>query len=105
MMNLSLIEAATKIVVDYFESCNITESTKAIRAQVTGWYNYADITDAETLAALTIDGETTLSTKPTMDQIEALRDFYFPKDFMPPFYLNSISAQEEWEALQDERFY
>lgn len=81
MTNMRLIAETVKLINDYFEAENITATNQTITNQAIEWYNHSEITDAEMLAAAVM---TYGNYKPgtTWDELEQLRDFYFPSDFI-----------------------
>lgn len=97
MLNERLIKEATRLVVEYYEANQIMMTTDAVRKYVVMYYSNTEITDAETLAAVTLHMEhpNTL----TYNKIQEIKEFYFPT--MPIEYGNFHIGEIE-EALNDE---
>jgi len=76
MLNMSLINAAVKVVEDFFDAEGIYENTEAIKARAINWYNHIKIVEVEMLAAATISGEYQIGM--TLDDVLEIKEFYFP---------------------------
>lgn len=82
MTNTKLIEATMKKIETFFKLEGFP-LTLDLKAKAENWYNYTEITDAETLAAVTLSGDF----KPgiTIKEIEQIKEFFFPHT--PPKYI------------------
>ena len=76
MLNMSLINAAVKVVEDFFNAEGIYEDTETIKARAINWYNHTEIIEVEMLAAATISGEYQIGM--TWDDVLKIKEFYFP---------------------------
>lgn len=97
MMNVGLINEAVELVAMINEANYIYETNVAIRARVENWYNHTEITDAETLAAVALNGDFTPNVR--QYDIDTAREFYFPT---VPFEYTEIHIHEIEDALNDE---
>lgn len=75
MLNWRLINEAIRLVVEYFESEGIMETTSTIEQRAIWWYNYSEIVDAEMLAAVVITDDRTMN----WEDMVAEKEFYFPQ--------------------------
>ena len=79
MMNMTLIAETVRLVNSYLEAENIMVSNQTIEAQAKDWYNHSEIVEAEMLAAAVMNyGFYRVGTK--WDELEQLREFYFPSE-------------------------
>lgn len=100
MTNTKLIEATMKEIETFFklEGFPLTLDLKtSFKAKVENWYNHTEITDAETLAAVTLSGDF----KPgiTIKEIEQIKEFFFPHT--PPEYIlydGDMMEEIKWEG-------
>lgn len=97
MMNKQLIAETVRIVIDYFEGERIYEETKSIETRAIEWYNHTEITDSQTLAAVTMYG----SFIPTItyDEIKQIENYFFPSE---PIELCNFHISEIENSLRDE---
>lgn len=77
MMNEKLIMETIKLITDYFEAENIYVATSIIDAQARDWYNHSEIYESEMLAAVVMSYGY-YKAGFTWNELEQLRDFYFP---------------------------
>lgn len=96
MMNERLIAEAVEIVVEYFESENIYEENTTIKKRAEEWYLNTEITDSETLAAVTMYGSFIPSIQ--INDIKQIKEYFFPS--VPVEYVH-FNIQEIEEALDD----
>lgn len=101
MTNTKLIEATMKKIETFFklEGFPLTLDLKtSFKEKVENWYNHTEITDAETLAAVTLSGDF----KPgiTIKEIEQIKEFFFPHT--PPEYIpydgDMMIKKIKWEG-------
>ena len=79
MMNMRLIAETVKLVNSYFEAENIMVSNQIIEAQAIDWYNHSELVEAEMLAAAVMNyGNYRPGTM--WNELEQLREFYFPSE-------------------------
>lgn len=76
MTNYRLINEAVKLANMQLESNGIMETNKTLFKRALVWYNNTEITDAETLAAVTLSGHFHSSVR--YNDIIAIKEFYFP---------------------------
>ncbi|AXF52435.1 MAG: hypothetical protein [Caudoviricetes sp.] len=76
MLNMKLIEAALGLIEERNEIEGITNNRENYSNIVLEWYNHSDITDAETLAALALDGKNYNSTM-RYNEIKRIKELYF----------------------------
>ena len=76
MLNMSLINAAVKVVEDFFNAEGIYEDVETIKTRAINWYNYTKIVEVEMLAAATISGEYQIGM--SWDDVLKIKEFYFP---------------------------
>lgn len=69
-------ELATELVINYFESENITVGTPEIKEIINKWETIFDPIDFVSLAALTIYNPSKVEL--SRSEIRKIRDFYFP---------------------------
>ena len=96
MTNINLIIEATELANEFLEAEHIHVASSQLMERAQEWYNHTEITDAETLAAVVLYGDFEPSIR--IDDIEKLRQFYFPTE---PFelHIGEIEAalkDEEW---------
>ena len=96
MTNTKLINEAAILVSKMNEANYISETTEAIRARVENWYNHTDITDAEMLAAVALNGD--FDPVLRWDDLVAAKEFYFPTI---PFEYTEFHISEIESALYD----
>lgn len=101
MTNTKLIEATMKKIETFFklEGFPLTLNLKAsFKAKAENWYNHTEITDAETLAAVTLSGD--FKSGITIKEIEQIKEFFFPHT--PPEYIlydgDMMMEEIKWEG-------
>lgn len=101
MTNTKLIEATMKKIETFFklEGFPLTLDLKAnFKTKAENWYNYTEITDAETLAAVTLSGD--FKSGITIKEIEQIKEFFFPHT--PPEYIlydgDMMMEEIKWEG-------
>ena len=93
MINTRLIEAAVKIVIDYYEAEGIYEATDTIRKRAIDWYSHTEIVDAYELAAVTISGSFESGLK--YNEIQEITRFFFPEP------LEEMNTYAEYILIHD----
>lgn len=99
MINTKLIEATMKEIETFFklEGFPLTLDLKAnFKTKAENWYNYTEITDAETLAAVVMSGD--FEPGITIKEIQQIEEFFYPS--IPPEYTEIHIAEIE-EAERD----
>ena len=95
-MSINLILKAVELANEFLEAENIHVANAQLMKRAVKWYDHTEITDPETLAAVVLYGDFEPSIR--IDDIEKLRQFYFPTE---PFelHIGEIEAalkDEEW---------
>lgn len=99
MMNERLIAEATKLAVEYFHANHITVTTEPVRQRAIMYYNNTEVVDAETLAALVLEGCPLIGL--TWARIQEIKEDYFPT--IPVEYCNIHCG--ELSLAQMDQFY
>lgn len=101
MLNMKLIEGTVSLINTFFESEGIYVTSDLVRKQAISWYSNSEIVEKEMLAAAVMNyGSYRPGT--TWNELEQLREFYFPSE---PIEFGSCRFNEEYyEMLAMESF-
>lgn len=75
MDNWDMIKEAIRIVINYFEACNIFVSTECITNSAIDWYRHSEISDPYMLATMVIQGDKRMTWDEMVELTETL-DLY-----------------------------
>lgn len=95
MLNLTLINATVNLVLEMEAANYITETNTSIFNRTIAWYEYSDIVDIETLAAVVLTGE-----YPTNQKREWILEK--KKEYFPEYFFDNVSVDEILLSIADD---